>query len=89
LRGARLDGCKFRRQVPPGDFVVDFICISAKLIVEVDGRQHVWEADYDVERSRVLEEMGFTVLRVTNEEVRDQLDRVLSRIRRELPPGQR
>src|SRR5687768_16244005 len=73
LRGGRLDGCKFRRQVPLGNYVVDVICINAKLIVDVDGRQHAWEADYDAERSRVLEEMGFAVLRMTNEEVRVQL----------------
>ena len=88
LRGGRLDGCKFRRQVPIAGYVVDFLCVHAKLIVEVDGRQHTWEADYDAERSRAIEEMGFTVLRVTNEEVRDRLDQVLSRIRGELRPAQ-
>jgi very-short-patch-repair endonuclease len=44
--------------VPSAGYVVDVICIHAKLIVEIDGRQHAWEADYDAERSRVLEEMG-------------------------------
>src|SRR5919202_396192 len=70
LRGRRLDGFKFRRQVPIGRYVVDFLCLHAKLIVEVDGRQHGWEADYDAERTRTLEGMGFVVLRVSNEDVR-------------------
>jgi very-short-patch-repair endonuclease len=89
LRGGRCDGRKFRRQVPIAGYVVDFLCVSAKLIIEVDGQQHAWEADYDAARSRTLEEMGFTVLRVANEEVRDHLDQVLSRIVRELRPGRR
>ena len=68
---------------------MDFVCLKAKLIVEVDGRQHEWEADYDAERSRALEGMGFTILRVTNAEVRDKLGGVLGRIEGALRPGWR
>ena len=85
LRARRLDGFKFRRQVPIGGYVVDFLCLAAKLIVEVDGRQHGWEADYDAERTRALEGMGFVVLRVSNEDVRGNLAAVLARIRGALP----
>jgi len=85
LRDRRLGGFKFRRQVPIGGYVVDFLCLAAKLIVEVDGRQHGWEADYDAERTRTLEGMGFVVLRVSNEEVRGKLAAVLARIRGALP----
>jgi very-short-patch-repair endonuclease len=85
LRGRRLGGFKFRRQVPIGGYVVDFLCIPAKLIVEVDGRQHGWEADYDAERTRALEGMGFVVHRVSNEDVRGNLAAVLARIRGALP----
>ncbi|HEY7385202.1 MAG TPA: DUF559 domain-containing protein [Beijerinckiaceae bacterium] len=87
LRGGRLDRFKFRRQVPIGGYVVDFICINARLIVEVDGRQHAWEIDYDTERTRILEGMGFTVMRVKNEEVRDELAQVLRRIGEALRQG--
>ncbi|HEX8664490.1 MAG TPA: DUF559 domain-containing protein [Beijerinckiaceae bacterium] len=80
LRGRRLKGFKFRRQVPLAQYTVDFVCLDAKLIVEVDGRQHGWEADYDAERTRALEGMGFAVLRVSNDDVRDRLSAVLTRI---------
>jgi very-short-patch-repair endonuclease len=86
LRGARRHGAKFRRQVPLAGYVVDFVCLGAKLIVEVDGRQHGWQTDYDVGRTRALEGMGFAVLRVTNEDVRDRLATVLDRIDAALRP---
>ena len=47
LRGRHLDGFKFRRQFVIDRYVVDFVCIDAKLIVELDGGQHVDRADYD------------------------------------------
>jgi len=51
----------------------------------VDGRQHGWEADYDAERTRTLEGMGFVVLRVSNEDVRGNPAAALARIRGALP----
>ncbi len=86
LRGRRLANAKFRRQVPIGGYVVDFICLDTKLIVEVDGRQHAWEAEYDAGRTRTLEGMGFVVMRFTNDEVRDRLGRVMERIIEALRP---
>ena len=86
LRGGRRHGAKFRRQVPIAGYVVDFVCVGAKLIVEVDGRQHAWDAEYDAGRTRVLEGMGFAILRVTNEDVRDRLAAVLDRIDAALRP---
>ena len=84
LRGSRLNGAKFKRQVPIERYVVDFYCRSACLVVELDGRQHAVLVDYDDERSKVLEAAGAHVLRFTNEEVIDDLDRVLQRIVAEL-----
>ena len=80
LRGRRLGGHEWRRQVPLGPYVVDFLCIAAKLAVEIDGRQHAEQPIYDRERTRFVESMGFAVLRFTNEDVRDHLDEVLRRI---------
>ena len=80
LRGRRLAGLKWRRQVPLLGYTVDFVCVPAKLIVEVDGTQHTINAEYDHRRTEELERMGFTVLRFTNEEVVGDLDRVLERI---------
>ena len=81
LRGSRFEGAKFRRQVPFDRFVVDFYRHAAKLVVEIDGKQHEWYADYDAGRTDVLERLGVHVLRFTNDEVCNALDSVLARIR--------
>jgi very-short-patch-repair endonuclease len=84
LRGSRFEGAKFRRQVPIDRYVVDFYCHAAKLVVELDGKQHEWFADYDSGRTEILERLGIRVIRFTNNEVCDDLDAVLARIRAEL-----
>ena len=84
LRGSRFLSAKFRRQVPFDRYVADFCCHAAKLVVELDGRQHVWFADYDAGRTAVIENFGVRVLRFTNAEVCDDLDSVLARIQAEL-----
>ena len=81
LRGSRFDDAKFRRQVPFDRFVVDFYCHAAKLAIELDGKQHEWFADYDAERTRILETRGISVIRFANAEVEGDLDFVLERIR--------
>ena len=58
LRGRRLDGSKFRRQVPIGPYIADFLCLEAKLIVEADGGQHADRLTYDMPRTSTLESMG-------------------------------
>ena len=68
LRGRRFLAWKFRRQVPVGPYIADFLCFEARLIVEVDGGQHA-ESIRDVERDRWFEENGFRVLRLWNREV--------------------
>jgi very-short-patch-repair endonuclease len=84
LRGSRFHGAKFRRQVPLDRFVVDFYCHAAKLVVELDGKQHEWFSDYDAGRTEVLERVGLRVIRFTNAEVCDDLDSALLRIYAEL-----
>ncbi len=84
LRGSRFHGAKFRRQVPLDRFVVDFYCHAAKLVVELDGKQHEWFSDYDAGRTEVLERVGLRVIRFTNAEVCDDLDSALSQIYAEL-----
>ena len=73
LRNRRLDGLKFRRQVPMGAFIADYICMEAKLIVEVDGVQHA-ESPRDMLRDAELEARGFRVLRFWNDDVMRDLD---------------
>jgi very-short-patch-repair endonuclease len=84
LRGSRFNGAKFRRQVPIDRYVADFYCHAVKLVVELDGKQHEWFADYDQERTEALERLGVRVVRFTNAEVCDDLDAVLDRIGAEL-----
>jgi very-short-patch-repair endonuclease len=84
LRGSRFHGAKFKRQVPFDRYVADFYCHAAKLVVEIDGKQHEWFADYDVGRTQILEAYGVRVIRFTNAEVCEELDSVLARIEAEL-----
>jgi len=76
LRRRGPEGARFRRQVPLGRYIVDFLCLDARLVVEVDGGQHATEAERDAERTRWLESQGFRVLRVWNNEVLENLDGV-------------
>jgi very-short-patch-repair endonuclease len=75
---------KLWRQVPFDCFVADFYCHAAKLVIELDGKQHEWFADYDAGRTEILERLGIRVSRFTNAQARDDLDAVLARIRAEL-----
>ncbi len=80
LRAHRLQGLKFKRQVPIGPYIVDFVCLHAGVIVEVDGGQHADDATYDGKRDDFLTKRGFTVLRFWNDEVLKQTEAVLARI---------
>lgn len=66
LRDRRFAGFKFRKQVPLGDYVVDFVCFGSKLILELDGSQHTEpeQATFDAERTQYLEAAGFRVARI-------------------------
>ena len=79
IRGKRLEGLRFRRQHPIESYIVDFICLDEKLIIEIDGSQHA-ESSYDLIRDARLEELGFTVLRFWNEEVLEAGDLVAEKI---------
>ncbi len=79
LRNRQLSGLKFRRQVPLGPYVVDFFCLSAALVVEVDGGQHGAPdgRSQDARRTRWLEAQGYRVIRFWNNEVLENLQGVL------------
>ena len=79
LRDRRLSGFKFRRQVPVGPYIVDFLCVGAKLIVEADGSPHA-ESPRDTIRDVYLESRGWKVLRFWNNEVLRNRDGVLETI---------
>jgi len=65
---SRASGAKFRRQVPLGPFVVDFVCFEARLIVELDGGQHA-DNPRDTRRDRYFSDQGYRVLRFWNNDV--------------------
>ena len=79
LRAEQL-GVKFRRQHPLGTYVLDFACLSPKLVVEVDGSQHLDQVSYDARRSAWLEGQGYIVLRFWANEVLSETDGVVGRI---------
>ena len=84
LRNRQLDGHKFRRQTPIGPFIVDFVCMERRLIVEVDGGQHDERREYDEERSAALMSEGFRVVRYWNSEVLSDVEAVADSILLEL-----
>ena len=84
LRNRGLSSAKFRRQRLIGAYIVDFCCLEQKLVVEVDGGQHVVDAERDQKRTDFLLSKGYRVLRFWNHEVLAQLELVLEQIDREL-----
>ena len=66
LRYRQIDSHKFRRQRPVGPYIVDFVCLEVKLIVEVDGGQHSDNKLYDEARDHWLKSQGYRVLRFWN-----------------------
>lgn len=85
LKGGRL-GQHFRRQHIVADFIPDFVCLSKQLIIEIDGGYH-FEGEQpllDADRTKVLLEQGFKVLRFTNEEVIGNIESVIRTITKEL-----
>ena len=86
IRGGRL-GVTFRRQVPLGPFIVDFLAPSARLVVEVDGGYHELRVKADARRTRWLERRGFRVVRVSARSVAHELESVLGVLARALVPA--
>ncbi len=88
LRNRQLDRWKFRRQHPIDRYVVDFVTLFGKLVVEVDGATHsrTGEVARDEARTRVIEALGFRVVRVNNRDIYDNLPGVIDLIFSELNP---
>ena len=80
LRAYRFMDLKFKRQKPMGRYIVDFVCVERRLIVELDGGQHAEQLEYDQHRDLWLRGQGYTVLRFWNNEVMQQLEGVLEKI---------
>jgi very-short-patch-repair endonuclease len=86
LRKRRIDGFRFRRQHAIKDFVVDFFCLDAMLVIEVDGNVHneSYQHERDIERTEILKRFGLRVLRCTNSEIESDIEKVLQKIQKAL-----
>ncbi len=73
LRNKQLSGFKFKRQVPIENYIVDFVCFESRLVIEVDGSQHI-ESEYDKVRDAALTAAGFRLLRFWNDEILKNID---------------
>jgi very-short-patch-repair endonuclease len=81
LRNRQVLGLKFRRQHPVGNYFADFACLEIGLIVEIDGGQHVEDAEYDAKRAKAMASEGFQTLRFWNHEVLNETEAVMEKIR--------
>jgi very-short-patch-repair endonuclease len=90
LRAHRFSGVSFRRQVPIGPYIADFVCFDARLIIELDGGQHA-ESKRDHARDSWLRRQGFSILRFWNNDVFSNIDGVLetvaNAIAQKIPPS--
>ena len=80
LRSRRLLGCKFRRQVPIGKYIVDFLCEDPPIIIELDGGQHMEQQGYDQTRTNWLQANSFLVLRFWNNDIAENMEGVLENL---------
>jgi len=76
LRNDQL-GFNFRRQHAIGKYIADFCSPKAKLVIELDGSQHLEQEEYDAERTRELEKQGYRVIRFWNNQVLNDIERVI------------
>ena len=84
LRGRRLCGLKFRRQYPIEPFIADFACVEKRLAVEIDGGYHDYVDEKDEKRQKIIEALGWKVIRFSNEDVLDDVDSVAVAIAKSL-----
>jgi len=84
VRNRKLGGHKFKRQVLIGAYIVDFVCIEKKLIVELDGKLHDGRVEYDRIRDRFLIERGYRVIRIKNDDIASAFAAMLTMIKHEL-----
>src|SRR3989344_5599755 len=81
-------GLRFRRQHSIGGYILDFYCFQARLIIEIDGKIHNVNREYDKNRDRYFTELGYTTLRIKNDEIHKNLTTILKEIKKTLSPGE-
>jgi very-short-patch-repair endonuclease len=86
IRNRKVNGMYFRRQHPYGNYILDFFCFEANLVIEVDGLIHLSKHEYDLERTKYLESSGLTVIRFRNHDIGNRIEWVLERIQGVVDP---
>jgi very-short-patch-repair endonuclease len=81
LKGKQICGLRFRRQHPIDIFIADFYCHEAKLVVEIDGEIHLENEEYDYGRTAELEKYDIKVIRFSNSEVENDIEKVVEEIK--------
>ncbi len=86
IRKRQTKGYQFNRQKPVGDYIVDFYCDKARLVMEIDGGQHYEERNIEADRKRekFLKSLGLRIMRFTNLDVLQNIDSVVEKIRKEI-----
>jgi very-short-patch-repair endonuclease len=86
LKGKKINGIRFRPQHPINIFIADFYCHKVKLVIEIDGEEHdkIINRNYDIERSNLMSSFGITTIRFKNDEVLNEIEKVLSIIEKYL-----
>ena len=90
LKNRQFHNLKFKRQQLIGDYIVDFICKEVKIIIEIDGGQHnePENIEYDKTRTEYLNNLGYKVIRFWNNEIYENIEGVVLRLREEINPHQ-
>ena len=90
LKNRQFHNLKFKRQQPISDYIVDFICKEAKIIIEIDGGQHnePENIEYDKTRTEYLNTLGYKVIRFWNNEIYENIEGVVLRLKEEINPHQ-
>ncbi|MDP2651111.1 MAG: DUF559 domain-containing protein [bacterium] len=83
LRNSKL-GYRFRRQHSIEGYILDFYCFKARLIIELDGKMHEFNREYDEGRDEFFKQLGYMTLRIRNNEIADDLPKVIMRIKKTL-----
>lgn len=80
IRNNQLLGFRFKAQHPVAGFIADFYCHKAKLVIEADGLIHQTQKEYDLDRDKIFNDLGLTVIRFSNEEIENNPDYVIQTI---------
>ena len=89
LKNEQLNGIKFRRQHAIGKYIPDFCAVQEKLIIELDGSQHLDQQEYDTERTKYLEAQGYKVIRFWNNQIMNDLNGVILAISHAIEENQK